>query len=231
MKHPNWPWVAAATLAACLATAYPAAAAPAQRPLDCGPPDYLIQCYTPQAYQTAYGIAPLLSHGTNGGGEIVALPELAESPASHGVVYTDIRQDLAAFDSRFGLPAAKLTVLNTIARSKTPYLAAIEEVEDTEIVHAIAPVATLDVVLAPQDAESSTARFAAALSETIRAGVAAHAAVISISDSAGVGDRRLPRRDGLERGHRRLRRRLQQPVPPTVLPERRRPDRRHSGRP
>jgi subtilase family serine protease len=191
-----WPWLAAATLtaclAACLAAACPAAAAPAgtaaaaaQRPLNCGAPDYFIQCYTPQAYEVAYGIAPLLSRGTDGSGQAVVLPELAEPPSSHGVIYTDIRQDLAVFDSRFGLPSATLRVVNSIAGSKTPYLAGTEEVEDTEMVHAIAPGAALDVVLVPQDAETSGADFAAAITKAIQEGVALHAAVISISASGG----------------------------------------------
>ena len=85
-------------------------------------------------------------------GETVVVPELASSPPS-----MDIRKDLATFDSTFGLPPAKLHVVNTFARSKTPYLADDEEVEDTEMVHAIAPGATLAVVLLPQDS-NPTAR-------------------------------------------------------------------------
>ena len=158
--------------------------------------------------------------------------------------------------------------------------------------HAIAPGATLDVVLVPPNATASAANFTAAVTGMIHAAIAQHAAVVSISGSdgehfftpaevarihaaleqaadrhvtvvassgdtgvisddgppvqvslpasdplvLGVGgtaldasylDRRLPRRDGLERRHRSLRRRLQQPVPPAVLPGRRpahRPD-------
>jgi subtilase family serine protease len=185
----RWRWLAAAALAACLAAGYPAAAATADaaaarppRPLDCGPPDYFIQCYTPHEYEVAYGVAPLLSHGTDGRGETVVMPETAEAPSSSGDTYTDIRQDLAAFDSRFGLPAATLQVVNTVG-AKTPYLAATEEVEDTEMVHAIAPGATLDVVLVP--AISSGANFTAAITKTVHEGIALHAAVISISDSGG----------------------------------------------
>jgi subtilase family serine protease len=188
----RWPWLAATTLTACLAAAYPAAAAAAgtaaaqpPRPLNCGTPDFLIQCYTPQAYEVAYGVAPLLRRGIDGRGETMVMPELAETPSHRGLTYTDIRQDLAAFDSKFGLPAAKLRVVNTIARSKTPYLAGTEEIEDTEMVHAIAPGASLDVVLVPQDAESSSANFAAAITKAIQASVALHAAVISISASGG----------------------------------------------
>jgi subtilase family serine protease len=132
----------------------------------------------------AYGVAPLLSRGINGSGEIVAMPELAQTPTSHGGP-TDIRQDLAAFDSKFGLPAATLHVVNTIARSATPYLANTEEITDTEMVHAIAPDATLDVVLVPANATSGRADLVAALTKAVLAGVAAHAAVFSISASEG----------------------------------------------
>jgi subtilase family serine protease len=197
----RWPWLAAATLAACLAAAGPAAAAtsgapataaadhaPAaasQRLLNCGPPGYVIRCYSPAEFAAAYGVAPLLSHGINGSGETVVLPETAEAPSSSGLVPSNIRQDLAAFDTKFGLPAVKLNVVNTIARSATPSLAASEEVEDTEMVHAIAPGATLDVVLVPPAADTSVTAFAAAMTQVIKEGTALHAAVISMSDSAG----------------------------------------------
>src|SRR5580658_4295475 len=90
--------------------------------LNCGPSDYFIQCCSPQAYEVAYGVAPLLSRGIDGRGETVVMPELAETPSSSGPTYTDIRQDLTAFDSKFGLPAANVHIVNNIARSKTPYL-------------------------------------------------------------------------------------------------------------
>jgi subtilase family serine protease len=185
----RWRWVAAAPLVACLAAAGPSAAASggtaaspaAGTALNCAPPGVkLPPCFSPQAYEVAYGVAPLLGQGIDGSGVTVVMPELAEAPPS-----TDIRQDLATFDSKFGLPPATLEVVNTIARSAAPYLAGDEEVEDTEMVHAIAPGATLDVVRVPQDAASSTANFAAALTKVVRAATALHAAVISISASIG----------------------------------------------
>jgi subtilase family serine protease len=192
----RWLWPAAAALTACLAAAYPsataigstaasAAASAGTALLNCGPPGSLRQCYSPQAYEVAYGVAPLLSRGIDGTGETVVMPELAETPSSSGLIYTDIRKDLATFDSRFGLPPATLRVVNTIAKSKTPYLAGTEEVEDTEMVHAIAPDATLDVVLVPHDAAASSAGIAAALTKVIQEGVALHASVVSISVSVG----------------------------------------------
>src|SRR5580692_11950545 len=183
---------AAATLIACLA-AGSASAAPARlaragtagsvgtaavhRPLLCGPPDFSIQCYSPGQYQVAYGVAPLLKRGISGKGETVVMPELAERPGSD---FTDIRKDLAAFDRKFGLPAAKLKVTTSLAGASAPYVAVTEEVEDTEIVHAMAPDATLDVVLVPASATASAANFTAAVTGTIYAAIAQNAAVVSV---------------------------------------------------
>ncbi len=187
---------AAATLIACVAagSASAAAARPAPAgtvgsgrpaavqpgPVSCGPPDFFIQCYSPGQYQVAYGVAPLLMRGITGKGETVVMPELAERP---GPDFTDIRKDLASFDRKFGLPAAKLKVTTTIAGASARYVAGTEEVEDTEIVHAIAPGATLDVVLVPHNAIASAANFTAAVIGTIHAAITQNAAVISISGS------------------------------------------------
>jgi subtilase family serine protease len=181
---------AAATAAACLTAASASAAAASGTaqaarsagPVSCGPPDYFIQCYSPDQYQVAYGVAPLLNRGITGKGETVVMPELANRP---GPSYTDIRKDLAAFDRKFGLPAATLKVTTTLAGASAPYVAGTEEVEDTEIVHAIAPGASLDVVLVPANAVASAANFTAAVTGLIHVAIAQHAAVVSISGSEG----------------------------------------------
>ena len=188
---------AVAAVAACLAAGSPSAAparparpatagsagtAAAVHALSCGPPDYFIQCYSPGQYQVAYGVAPLLRRGITGKGETMVMPELANRP---GPDFTDIRKDLAAFASKFGLPAAKLTVTTTLAGASAPYVAGTEEVEDTEIVHAMAPGASLDVVLVPANATTSAAHFTAAVTRTIHAAITQHAAVVSISGSHG----------------------------------------------
>src|SRR5262249_1707682 len=141
-----------------------------------------IQCYSPRQYRVAYGVAPLLRRGITGHGETVVMPELASKP---GPDFTDIRKDLAAFDKKFGLPAPNLKVTTTLAGASAPYVAGTEEVEDTEIVHAMAPGATLDAVLVPASAITSTANFTAAVTGLIHAAIAQHAAVVSISGSHG----------------------------------------------
>ena len=197
MRNSRLPWMAAAALVAvvtvyltvlgapstpaALARRAPAGTAQAP-PLSCGPTDFFIPCYSPGEYRVAYGVAPLLRSGITGSGETVVMPELAPAP---GANYTDIRRDLAAFDGKFGLPAVKLKVTTTIAGASAPYVATTEEVTDTEMVHAIAPGATLDVVLVPRNAVSSAANFTAAITGLVRTAVAQNAAVISISGSHG----------------------------------------------
>jgi|SRR5579863_2055281 len=191
----RWPWPAvplavcltaactsAGTSVAAVGTAGSAAAilpaVAAAGPVSCAPPGVKAPpCYSPRAYQVAYDVAPLLSHGIDGRGETVVIPD----PVGVGPAM-DIRKDLAAFDREFGLPAAKLHIVNDLAKSATPYLDSPEEVTDTEMVHAIAPGATIDVVLVPQ---TTRAGVVAALTKVIEEGVALHAAVVSISASRG----------------------------------------------
>jgi subtilase family serine protease len=138
-------------------------------------------CYTPQQLQVAYGVRPLLEHGIDGRGQTVVMPEVAQQPAPDA---SDIRQDMARFDSLFGLPPARLRVVNSLAGSATPWLAGGEAVEDTEMVHAVAPGAAISIVLVKQSAVNSPADFATALTAFLRLG-ATQGGVLSISASVG----------------------------------------------
>jgi subtilase family serine protease len=64
---------------------------------------------------------------------------------------TDVRQDIARYDSVFGLPAARLRVITTLAPGASPFQASGEYSGDVEIVHAIAPQAAIRVILIPAD--------------------------------------------------------------------------------
>jgi hypothetical protein len=97
---------------------------------------------------------------------------------------TDIRQDLKAFGSMFQLPAARIQVVNTLAGSGSPWRATGEEVEDTEIVHAVAPAATLRVVLLPSNVLKSAATATADMLAGLRLAVSG-TNVASISFSLG----------------------------------------------
>jgi subtilase family serine protease len=189
------PWLAAALSAASLTAACAPAAATsgtaapaAATPLNCAKPGYRA-CYSPQEYQVAYGVAPLLRQSIDGRGETVAIFTSAQTPSDPGT--GDIRKVLAAFDARFGLPPASLHVVNTIAKSPTPYLAGVEEIGDAEIVHALAPGAALDFILVSDFTSSyayTAAQGAAALTQAVRESAALHAAVLSISATGGESD-------------------------------------------
>jgi subtilase family serine protease len=134
------------------------------------------QCYAPRQFLVAYGVQPLLDRGITGHGVTVVLPEEAETgparpqPITHLLQsVTDIRKDLADFDSRFGLPAAHIQVITPMAGSSaSPWLAGVEEVEDTELVHAVAPDATIRELLVDPADVSTPAKFAPTFASYVR---------------------------------------------------------------
>jgi subtilase family serine protease len=142
-------------------------------------------CYAARQFRVAYGIQPLLDRGIDGRGVTVALPEEAETgPAQAFPAATDIRQDVADFDRRFGLPPAQIQVITTLAGSSaSPWLAGLEEVEDTELVHAVAPDATIREILVDPAEVSTPAKFAPTFAAYVRIAVR-YAGVMSQS---GIG--------------------------------------------
>jgi hypothetical protein len=88
-----------------------------------------------------------------------AVPGLPGQLGGRDGQYRAVGQRPGRIGQKFGLPAAKLKVTTTLAGASAPYVAGTEEVEDTEIVHAIAPGATLDVVLVPANATASAANL------------------------------------------------------------------------
>jgi subtilase family serine protease len=172
-------------------------ATPADMVSDCLLPP--TSCYAPHLFQVEYGIQPLLDSGIDGRGETVTVLAPAPSPSApspsgpspSGLVTappgafpaaTDIRQDLAAFDSMFRLAAARIQVVTTLAGAGSPWQATGEEVQDTEIVHAVAPAATLRVVLLPSNVLDSAANETADMLAGLRLAVSGtDVAVISFS--------------------------------------------------
>ena len=169
----------AARTATAVSTATAGGTAKAHPPSSCLVPP--ATCYTPPVFRAAYGISPLLERGIDGRGQTVVMPEVAQQPGGGA---TDIRQDLARFDSMFGLPAARLQVVDSLARSAAPWLANDEEVEDAEVVHTVAPGATISIVLVKPSVENSAADIAAALTAFLRLG-ATQGSVLSLSASIG----------------------------------------------
>ncbi len=158
------------------------AAPPPSSTADC---NSLTTCYTPQQFQVAYGIKPLLGRGINGRGETVVLPELAESRLNPPLV-TDMRQDMAAFDNMFHLPAARMRVVTALAGAGSPWLAFGEEVLDVEMVHALAPDASLVILLVPSTSLDNTSNAVSAAVASLRLG-STEGGVMSISAAGQIG--------------------------------------------
>ena len=122
----------------------------------------------------AYGVKPLLERGIDGRGETVVLPELAETQLDPPLV-TDLRQDMAGFDDLFHLPAPRMRVATTLAGARSPWLTFGEEVLDVELVHALAPDATLVILLLPSTSLDNTSNAVAAAIAEFRLGPASGA--------------------------------------------------------
>ena len=152
-------------------------------------------CYSPLAFRVAYGIQPLLDRGIDGQGETItdletAVPANAQpgstiiqaGPTSTTTIHvtgppgqppavTDIRQDLARFDSLFRLPAARIQIVTSLAGSASPWQAFSGEVGDLEELHMIAPAATLRVVLMPASVQNSAKNATAGMIAGLRLAV------------------------------------------------------------
>jgi subtilase family serine protease len=168
-----------------LAAITPPAGATANPTGGTGDCNSLQTCYTPQQLEVAYGVQPLLQRGIDGRGETVVLPELAESQLSPPRV-TDLRQDFAAFDRLFHLPAPTLKVVSTFANPSHPWFAFGEEVLDAEVVHAIAPRAVLTILLVKGTSLDSADSAVASSVAALRLG-ASEGGIISLSPAGQVG--------------------------------------------
>jgi subtilase family serine protease len=171
----------------CSASHAPAGRPSAAQPTTGGSCDSLATCYSPAQIRVAYGIQPLTDRGIDGRGQTVVLPELAErrlSPGADPAAVTDIRQDVAGFDKLFHLPAPPLQVTTALAPGASRWLASNEEMLDVEMIHAVAPAASIRVLLFNPSAVSTPESVITALVDTVRFG-AAHGDVISMSTGEG----------------------------------------------
>ena len=112
------------------------------------------------------------------------------APPGQPPAVTDIRQDLARFDSLFRLPAARIQVVNSLAHSPSPWLAGTGgqvsggEVGDLEELHMVAPGATLRVVLLPLSVQGSAKGATAGMLAGLRLAVSG-TDVVSVSWDLG----------------------------------------------
>src|SRR2546427_5881405 len=114
--------------------------------LSCQNPTAPMPCYTPQQIRTAYNMESVISGGTTGAGQTIVIIAGFQDPT--------LLTDLARFDQTFGLPAT--TPLVTAPDGLTEFDPssaiqkgwALEIATDVEWAHAIAPGATIHLVLA-----------------------------------------------------------------------------------
>jgi subtilase family serine protease len=144
----------------------------------------LATCYSLKQFEAAYGVLTLLKHGIDGRDQTVVLPELAEP--QFPLPSSDIRHDLAAFDKLFHLPAVHLRAVTILAPSAKRWLANGEEVLDTEMVHAIAPGATIvELLVKATSLDTATSAVTASVA-AIRLG-SSLGGIISISAAGQTG--------------------------------------------
>jgi subtilase family serine protease len=109
-------------------------------------------CYGPAQIRAAYGVDKLAKYGLNGAGRTIVIVDAFQSPT--------VAADLASFDSIFGLPAPKLNIiapdgLTPFDQSNADQTNWAGEISlDVEWSHAIAPAATIDLVLAKSDQDA-----------------------------------------------------------------------------
>lgn len=104
------------------------------------------RCFGPQDFYKAYDISPLLNAGITGKGRTIAIIDFNQDPT--------IKHDLHVFDQYFGLPDPILNIFprETTAMPINPSYAA-ETTLDVELAHAIAPGATINLILSTGQAE------------------------------------------------------------------------------
>ncbi|HKV83901.1 MAG TPA: S53 family peptidase [Ktedonobacterales bacterium] len=108
-----------------------------------------IICYSPQQIYQAYNINGLHNDGVTGAGRTIVIIDAFQNPT--------MQSDLSAFDAAFGLPAPTLNIIAPNGLTPFNYSDpnqvgwAGEIALDVQWSHAIAPAATIDLVLAPSN--------------------------------------------------------------------------------
>lgn len=100
--------------------------------------------YTPPEIWTAYNLTGLYKEGFDGTGQSIVIIDWCGSPT--------IREDANAFSARFGLPPLTNSNFHILYSSTIPTCGGVPDVEiniDVEWAHAIAPGATINLVVPP----------------------------------------------------------------------------------
>jgi subtilase family serine protease len=125
---------AAAIGPSCLTNAMPGIAAP--------------QCYRPQQLWNAYQINPLLKSGVTGKGHTIVIVAPSSSPT--------LQYDLHVYDHLFGLKDPKLNVIAPFGMPPSNLEVYVETAQDVQTAHAMAPDATIDLVLTGDTTKDTT---------------------------------------------------------------------------
>ncbi len=100
-----------------------------------------LRCYSPSQIQRAYNFLSLYKKGYEGQGQTIVIIDFSQSPT--------IAQDLHNFDTLFGLPDPTLNILTPYGTDPADPGVATEITLDVEYAHAVAPLATIDLLLTP----------------------------------------------------------------------------------
>ena len=115
--------------------------------------------YSPQQIDLAYGIGGISFSGVaaNGAGQTIAIVDAYNDP--------DIKSDLAAFDSHYGISAPPSFTVDNLGATTTNSGWAVETSLDVEWAHAIAPEANIVLVEAPSASVSALLNAVTSASE------------------------------------------------------------------
>jgi subtilase family serine protease len=144
----------------------------------------LPRCYSPQQIRQAYSVQSLINKGITGKGRIITIIDAFQDPT--------VREDLHIFDQIFGLKDPALNIiapfgLNTFNAHDVAQIGFAGEIAlDVEWAHAIAPGATIDLILAHVQSETVRGELDALLQAT-RYAVNNNLGSV-ISQSFGVGE-------------------------------------------
>jgi len=137
------------------------------------------RCYSPQQMRNAYGIQSLFNAGMRGAGHTVVLIDFATSPT--------LQSDVHIYDQLYGLKDPKINVISPFGAPSVDPGSYVETALDIETVHALAPDATIDLVLANTDTATSFEQILTIALQSTQYAVQ-HDLGDVISQSFGVGE-------------------------------------------
>jgi subtilase family serine protease len=137
------------------------------------------RCFSPQQIRRAYNIQKLLKAGDTGKGRTIVLIDGSTSPT--------LTADVHLYDALYGLKDPKINVIAPFGIPAFDPNAYVETALDVEISHAIAPDATIDLVLGDTSQARSPGDFDAILLRATKYAVDNDLGDV-ISQSFGVGE-------------------------------------------